>query len=533
MLDIEISCWKGESKPFHLDDGEHTVGRADQNAVQISAPRVSNRHAVIRVDGERLFVRDLGSSNGTEVNGKPIGAEEVEVVDHSLVSFAGAMMRRVKAGALGLGMQTMMGGQNVTSKVRYNMKQGFSSEARDRMVSNSAELFELLSSGDDATEVATAACGYISRVVSADRVVLLEDQGEATQIEARARWVRSGDDDDDAPLQLSTTIVDTVISERDAVLVANAMEDPKFAAQQSIMQLSLCSAMAAPLFDNERVRGILYVDTVNPRVQYDTDDLAVLTAAANAVAVKLRNLSLESEMRTAGNIQQSMLPEIKESPPGFELDAYQVMCRACGGDLYHCLTRPDGKVLIALGDVSGKGMPAALAMTAAIVLIGMLAELGGDLEEMAGHIHRQLYKGLADEQFITLFLCELDADTGHMKYVNAGHEPGQLLRANGEFTELEATGLPIAMVEDAMLQSGEATMEPGDLLMLVTDGIPEATTDGDTFLGLEPVLEILKNNREAKTAEIRDLIMAAVDEFLGGEGGSDDVTLMLLRRDRA
>ncbi len=526
-MDVEI-VWGGENHPFSLDDGEHSVGRASESAVQIPVPRVSKNHAVIRVAGESLFVKDLGSSNGTEVNGKDIGGEEMEVPRGALVSFAGALMRR--AGAPGVtAPHRMVGDNHVTTRLRYNLSQGFSPSARDRIVENSSDLFELLASGDEAGEVGTAACQFVAKCITADRVVLLEDSGEGTSIETRARWTRVGPDD--APLQLSNTIVSSVISERDSILVADPSMDPKFGGQQSIMALNLRSAMAAPLFDNERVRGILYVDTANPGVQYGRDDLEVLTAAANAVAVKLRNISFESEMQTAAQIQRSMLPSKFGTPDGYELEAYQVMCRAVGGDLYYIARRQNGKVLLALGDVSGKGMPAALAMGAAIVLVGMLADLEGDLLTLAGHMHRQLFRSLGPEQFITMFLGELDPDTGHIQYVNAGHEPPLVLRADGTMDELESTGLPIAMIEDVMLQSGEAEIRPGDLLVVFSDGIPEATTTGDEFLGLEPVKEIMIANRAESITDIRKRIVEAVKEFLKGQHASDDVTLLLLRRD--
>jgi sigma-B regulation protein RsbU (phosphoserine phosphatase) len=265
-------------------------------------------------------------------------------------------------------------------------------------------------------------------------------------------------------------------------------------------------------------------------VRYKEDDLQVLTATANAVAVKLRNLSLEKEMRTAARIQKAMLPEILDPPDGYELEAHQVMCRSVGGDLYHCLRRPNGHTFLALGDVAGKGMPAALAMGAAIVLIGLLAEIGGELDELTRHLHRHLFRSFTAEQFLTLFLCELDAETGRFTYVNAGHEPPILVRKGGKLESLENTGMPVAMLQESTFESAEATLEPGDLLTVFSDGIPEATTDGENFLGLEPVEKILAANSERGLPEIRRLITTEVETFLKGEHSSDDVTLMLIRR---
>ncbi len=529
MLDLQI-LWGGQSHALHLDDGEHTVGRSSDNAIKIPTSRVSKRHAVIRVDGERLFVRDLASTNGTEVGGETVGTDEFEVPRGASVSFAGAVLRR---GASAPMTMTSLSAENQVSTVlRYNLREGYSVEARDRIVSISSGLFELLASDENASEVAKAACGFVAECVSADRVVLLESQsGLAGELETRAQWTRAVDDG--APLQLSSTIVDEVVSQRDSVLVANPLENPNYVEQKSIMSLKLRSAMAAPLFDNQRVRGILYVDTANQSVQYSHEDLEVLTATANAVAVKLRNLSFESEMRTAAEIQRAMLPKHLDPPEGYELEAYQVMCQAVGGDLYHCLRRSNGRVLFALGDVSGKGMPAAIAMAAAMVLIGLLAEIGGELIDLAKHLHNQLYRALVEERFITMFLGELDADTGTLRYVNAGHDPPCLLRKDGGLQQLEPTGMALAMIEDPVLEVAEVVLEHGDLLAIFSDGIPEATTDGSNFLGVDPVKEILKAHAGDGLPEIREAMVSTVEKYLAGHPASDDVTLLLLRRSPA
>ena len=525
MINLEIT-WEGEAHRFALEDGEHAVGRSSENPVQVAMARVSKRHALIRVDGDNLLVRDLGSRNGTELNGKPVGESWTEVPPGAMVSFAGALMRR--ASHVSTAAHQLLGDHQVSPSLRYNLSQGFSRDAQSRLMNRSSQLFELLSSSDDATAIETAACRFVAESVPAERVVMLSDAGEATQVEARARWTKSGNPD--APLHLSSTIVGSVLRERDSVLVANPLEDPRFGGQQSIMALSLRSAMAAPLFDNERVRGILYVDTTDPRVRYTQADLEVLTAAANAVAVKLRNLSLEEEIGTAARIQRSMLPGAVRVPEGYEVDAHQVMCRAVGGDLYYVGPRPNGNILVALGDVTGKGMPAALAMSAAAVAIGLLADLDGNIEALAARLHRQLFKSLAEEQFITLFLGELDPATGRIRYLNAGHEPPLVVRKEGKLELLDSTTLPLAMIEDTPLDISETTLSPGDSIAIFSDGIPEATTNGESFLGLDSVKDALVTHRAEPLSALRGRVVAIVQGFLAGGRASDDVTLLMLRR---
>jgi len=526
VLEFEIT-WSGKSESVRLEDGEHAVGRARDNEVRVAEVRVSKRHARLRVECDRLWVRDLDSTNGTWVDGQKVGQDEVEVPPDAEVSFAGAALRRASTGRPA--MTSFLTHTQLSTVARHSLADGYSPGARDRIVGFSSELFELIASGDDSEDIEAAACRFVAQCVAADRVALLKDHGEASTIEISAHW-KKGPRDDTAPFHLSSTIVEQVVRRRESVLVANPLEDSKYTGSESIMSLNLRSAMAAPLFDNERVRGILYVDTADPTVRYTSDDLQVLTATANGVAVKLRSIGLESEIKTAARIQQAMLPETLDPPPMFELEAHQVMCRDVGGDLYHCLRRPNGKTLIALGDVSGKGTPAALAMSAAMVLIGTLADIGGDIVETAKQLHFQLFRSLAVEHYLTLFIGELDPESGLLHYVNAGHEPPLLVRANGKMEQLAPTGLPIAMVEENVLEGGETRIEPGDLLCVFSDGIPEATTDGQRFLGSDVVKDIVCSQPGESLSGIRDRIVAAVQEFLAGAPVSDDVTLMLLRR---
>jgi len=256
----------------------------------------------------------------------------------------------------------------------------------------------------------------------------------------------------------------------------------------------------------------------------------VLTATANAVAVKLRNLTLEEEIGTAARIQKAMLPSGVYVPEGYEIDAHQMMCRAVGGDLYFVGLRPNGRALIALGDVTGKGMPAALAMSAAIVSIGLLADIDSELHVVASRLHRQLFRSFSREQFVTLFLGELDLATGRLTYINAGHEPPIVVHQDGSMHSVESTTMPFAMIEEIPLEVSEMTLLSGDTMVIFSDGIPEATTTGDKFLGLAGVKEILTTHREEPLSHIRDRIVKIVEAFLAGGPASDDVTLVMLRR---
>ncbi len=538
-----VLTYQGRPHEVELEEGVHMVGRGPGSTVQIPVQTVSGRHAELRIEGDRVFVRDLGSTNGTDLDGSPLSAQqgEVEVPAGSVVRFAGVAMWRQQEGGHDDLERTRGGGVSLLGRLSedrqlltrssFQLGQDYSDRARVRISRMLSTLFELIASDHGGERMANEACEFVSRWVDADRVVLLEDSGEGTLPEPVGQWLREEGSDD--RLHLSSTLVDKVLKERAAVLVSDTAADEEFQASASIMALHLHSAMAAPLFDNERVRGLLYVDCKRRGIHFGEDELQVLSATANAVAVKLRNQSLEKEIRTAARIQEAMLPEKLPRLEGYDLLAHLVMCRGVGGDLYTFLPRPKGRILLALGDVTGKGTPAALAMAACMVLLSTLAETTDDLDRFGDILHRKLYENLSAEQFVTLFAGDLDPATGQMEYLNAGHEPPLVLRADGTLDRFPSGGQPMGLLPENPLKVQSGALQPGDLMAVFSDGIPEATRDGENLMGLEPVIAILRERRSAPLAEIRDAILNAVEDHLAGRHASDDVTLILLRRKEA
>ncbi len=516
----------GPDRRLELADGEHVIGRHQDSSLRLGAKRVSGRHAKLRIDGERLFITELGSTNGTLIDDGALQADkgEVEVHRGSKIQCADVLILRSTGEATTM---SETGGETLLTRGSYRLDQGFSPAARDRIAGMLSSLFELIALDDSSESLADKTCQFVSRWLQADRVVLLEDRGEGTTIEPRGFWSR--DDVTSDELMLSQTLVQQVFEERTSVLLVDVQGMAR-EASDSMMAMHLRTAMAVPLFDNQRVRGILYVDSARPGVRFSDDDLQMVTAAANAVAIKLRNQSMVSELATAATIQQAILPDELPEIEGYELLARLDMCRAVGGDLYHALPRPDGQLMLALGDVAGKGMPASLAMSACIVLLSTLAEIGGELDQVMSLMHRKLYENLTVEQFITLFLCDLEPATGRLSYVNAGHELPLIIRADGGIDELQPCSPPVGMLPEFPCRIGQTTLESGDLLAIFSDGIPEATIDGEEFLGLDPVRSLLTERREQPLAEISDAIGDTVARFLKGGHASDDVTLMLLRR---
>lgn len=523
MINIQI-VWGGESHDFSLDDGEHRVGRSSENAVHVPAPRVSKAHAMLRVENERLWVRDLGSTNGTEVNGHRIGGDEVEVPPGTLVSFAGAMMRRGgAAGGSDAAQRLTMTGRAETI-LSYNTTQGFSNAGGDRVLRLISGLFELLAQGKGRAEVEDAACAFVAEHITADRVVMLGEGGA----DVRARWTRD-ERDRDEPLQLSSTVVGRVMKARESVLVSNPMEDDALAMQQSIVALNLRSAMAAPLFDNERVRGILYVDTSRSGVRYTQADLEVLAATANAVAVKLRNIHFESELATAAEIQRLMMPP-QPSVPGYDIAAVCVPARGVGGDYFDFVTSGDGRLVFAVGDVSGKGLPAALLMANTHATMRAQTHIGDAIEARVGRANELICETTSHESFVTLFYGELDIKGHELTYCNAGHEYPYLFTRDG-VRRLTTNGLALGVIDGFSFESARLELATGDVVVVYSDGVTD-TTDGDNRpFGAERLQSTIETFLAAPAAGIARAVIDAVTAHGGGKVQFDDLTVLVIRRD--
>ncbi len=519
---------QGRQHLIELADGEHLLGRSPEAALQIPVPQVSSRHAQLRIQGARLFIRDLGSTNGTTCAGRTLdpGEGEVELVDGGSFDVAGVPVHWTEQSDPPDNL-TMIEGGDAFTQLSYRFDEGYRQSARMRITDVLSELFELIATEEGPEQLAERTCEFISRCLTADSVVLLEDSGEGTTLEPLGSWDASGGESS-AP-RLSRAVVARVTEDRTSLLLADLGGESSLTSD-SIVAMNIRSVIAVPLFDNERVRGILYVDSQHNPASFTEDDLQLITATANAVAVKLRNLSMERELGTAARIQKILLPREIPDIEGFDLTTRVHMCRAVGGDLFHVIPRDNGKVMLALGDVSGKGMPAALAMSGCMVLLSTLAEEDESLCEIMGRIHRQLFKVFPPEQFITLFLAELDPNTGALDYVNAGHEPPVLIGADGALSHLPSGSLPVAMLPDFQCETGSVVLAPGNLLAVFSDGIPEATLDGANFLGQEPLEKLLVTGRVEPLVELADAVDDMLKEFFRGGHASDDISLMLLRR---
>jgi phosphoserine phosphatase RsbU/P len=241
-------------------------------------------------------------------------------------------------------------------------------------------------------------------------------------------------------------------------------------------------------------------------------------------------LSLKNDLEIAREIQQAMLPRAAYQTPGLEAFGMTRPANTVGGDFYDILPLPDGRVLLALGDVAGKGSPAALLMALLLAMMRTLVDEGLQGAELVKRLNTQIVKHAPRSRFITLFIATLDPATGELSYVNAGQNPPLLRRSTGTYEALRSGGMALGMFDHAEYEAGRTVLGPGDVIVMYSDGVTEAeNVHGQPFdeAGLQGVVD---GQRWASAKELGWATFAAVEEHSRERKLLDDLTVLVLRR---
>lgn len=302
--------------------------------------------------------------------------------------------------------------------------------------------------------------------------------------------------------------------------------------------------LGLPIAVENKPKGLLVVGDkesrrgVGPFLPSDRRTLALF---ANQAAIALENARLhrealererlEREMHLAAEIQRQILPKGAPAVPGFQLVGWNRPARQVGGDYYDLLALPDGRVELVVGDVSGKGIPAALMVSTLHSALRLLLDQAGFGPSLLERLNRHILESSAPNKFITLLIAELEPWTGLLRYLNAGHNPGFLVRENGRVEELSSGGLPLGLLPNSRYQPRELVVEPGDIVCFYSDGITEAESIDEEEFGTERLIGILRKHKGFTLQEVLETLQGAVTRFAVGKPQYDDQTVVLLRRE--
>lgn len=576
---------------WSVGPGTTRIGRDPGSDVWLQDESVSRRHAEIVVDEGGASIRDLGSRNGTTVNGTALSpnADPVPLRIGDRIGFGalslvvsspsdpekkphdGASPSERASGSETPAPHPQRGSAWVQSAMHpaggpgafpAGVTPGAVSppadpfgddltatrmswrDIREEIGSRSTQLHQLfhvlLEAGQllvlpqSLPELFEMSVEMVSRLVPAERILLLLRNADDELEVCAARGVEDGAD----PRKfLSRSILRAVLEDHQALLLRDPRSDPRFLASESIIALRLRSTMTVPLFDNEAVIGLLHVDTSNPFQSYDQDQLRTLALFGNLLAVKVKNARLldelrvkarlEQEMETAAQIQRRLLPAKLIEVEDYRIAARLLPCLETAGDFYDVARRGDATVEITVGDVAGKGVGAALLMSHAVSAYRVLSEEGHGLSGLMGKLCRHVFASSDATRYLTLFAARLDRNH-RLTYVNGGHSPGLLVRSDGTWTRLDATGPAVGLLDEGRFEESSIEMEPGAMLCLYTDGIIEA--HGDDLYGEGRLLELLRGSRGRSPEEVIEAVLEDIRSFTGGADQDDDITLVVLQR---
>lgn len=301
--------------------------------------------------------------------------------------------------------------------------------------------------------------------------------------------------------------------------------------------------LAVPVEVEGERRGLLVVGDKESRSgvgPFPDEDRRALALFANQAALALEQARLhqealekerlEREMELAAQIQRRILPRSLPVVAGYELAGWTRPARHVGGDYFDAVPLPGGGWALLVADVSGKGVSAALLVSTLHSALRLLFSRGAAKEEMLRAINVHLVEFSASNKFVTLLLAELDPADHRLSYVNAGHNPGLLLRAGGGTETLGASAVPLGLLPAAEFREVSTGIGPGDLLCLYSDGVTEAASRQGEEMGMARLERVLRAHHAAPLGEIEQAIEAELRDFTRGTAQGDDQTVLLVRR---
>lgn len=545
----------GTAIQFDLAPGRHLIGRAEEASLKLNEPSVSRKHAIVRVDGDRVTVSDLGSHNGTKLNGVRLESDEYVLQPGDLLEVAHVGLRVEGPGAshrpLDMTMLDESGTLAPNAEISWDEFQSSAHgedpqemgvtgrQRRSQLFRVLAEAGALLTAADKPEELFDPILDLVDTAMVPERTLLMLIDPDSGEAEIRASRVKGGAASGN--LALSRTMMKQVLEEKKSFLTSDAMNDAGDGMMSMISQ-GIRSAVAVPLFDNENVIGLLYADDTRGGIRFDRDGLAAFTLLANVIAVILTHARLhaleqekrrqDAELQAAGDILDGIIPAQLPACAGFDTFARIEPCYEVGGDLYDAVATDDGRYVFLVGDVAGKGMGAALLVSHILSWARFMIEEGWPPLEIIRRLNRQTFRITDHLRFATFFLGVLDPRTGEVEYVNAGHNPPLIIRAGGEVEKCPATGMPIGILEESPYGSASLKLDPGDVLALFSDGIPETQkVDDEDEFGDERFEAFLVAERRAPELDgVFDRMQQQLADYRQEAEVGDDVTLMLLRR---
>jgi sigma-B regulation protein RsbU (phosphoserine phosphatase) len=520
---------------------ETLLGRQFDAHICLSGREVSRHHARILHRDAHYFVEDLGSSNGTFINGRRLQAHSPEKLhERDLLQIGPYQFSLRQAPTVANTESDLVVRQqlNVTT-----LDQSIYQQDPAQKLQAVLELSRHLARTLDLEPLLDKLLDHLMRLLpQADRAMVLLCDGD--KLVVRGQRCRHAEDAGSYPY--SRTIVRQALDNGAGILSEDVHKDQRFEASVTLTSLDLHSLLCVPLLGQDGQRlGVIQVDRFRRGLAFRSEDLQLLTTIAMQVSVAMENASLHAEqmreqrllqeLELAREIQQGFLPDELDGFPeaDFEVLGRVYPARQVAGDLYDFFKTADGRLAFFIGDVSGKGMPAALFMVAVRTLCRHIGAAGLSPVAVLTQLNKALAADNPSSMFVTLVHGLFDPATGQVVLASAGHFPPLLRQPAGRVEELAAPGGRLLGFDDDNLHLAEAQLTLGerDMLVFYTDGVIEARNPDKVMFGSSRLRELVQRFENALSLDhCADMARVAVAKFTGLQELQDDITLLLLRR---
>ena len=537
---LEISTRGGPPVRQELRGERLTIGRAPESDIPLDSTRVSRHHAEIQKAPEGGWsVLDLNSRNGTRVNGRPVAHQTLVHGDRIHIGeFEIRFRSRTAPVTVSPEMgNTMWSTHSGSTTVFTTLTESPATRLKQSHLALVGGLSTKLVEIPDDQDRMTQLCRTLveSDVRCDEATVLRVDRNDPQAppemlcpLQLRARTGQIGGTS--APTEISRAIVEAAIGNQQPILAGGEHEAEGRA------------CIVCPLRVDTQLADILYV--LVPREHGTVDWLALVALAAEQfkkaqLQIEARrtvqaSAELHHDMKKAQQMQMSLVPK-NPNVPGLEVSIGFEPCRWIGGDYANVISGPDGKILLAVADASGKGLAAAMVASGVHSIVHSAIRAGSNLPDMIQRLNQYLLDSMDRQSFVTFIGVMLDPHTGEAQCINAGHPPMLVVDPDGKVAEMPFGHNPPLGVMPMSVQLDAAAIEPGQLVILFTDGLSELRDNCGKMLGLDGISSRISKLYAADPAmPLRDLcekLNHSLDEIRGSCPSTDDRTFLLARRE--
>ncbi|HEV2205905.1 MAG TPA: SpoIIE family protein phosphatase [Candidatus Acidoferrales bacterium] len=518
------------------------IGRQAENELTLRDSRISRQQAQITADDGRFVIEDMGSRHGTFVNGERVLRQELKPKD------------RIDFGMQDSYKLIYIGDSATIEELVEKVEAPAPTEPGSRELYHLGVLLEVartLGTGLSLEDVLSSVVDAAIQVTRTERGVLLlaNPAGELQTVVARDAQRNTLQADQ---LQVSQSVLKRVATTRRELVVSDTGAETAVSAQESVARLELHTIVAIPIDKLPTIEtldatistrqgellGVLYLDSHTSSTAFTDLDRQVLHTLAREAATVVENARLfaaarakarlDHEIEIASQIQRHLLPKTLPNLPSVAVAGSTLACHSVGGDCFDVIELGGGRHGFFVGDVAGKGISAALLATLLQGVFFTTAAMDISLPGVFSRVNTYLCERSAEERYATVFYGVLDK-MGRFEYVNAGHVPPILLRKSGALEALGSGNFPVGMFAEAEYESARVILDPGDALVIYTDGVSEATNTRNELFEESRLRQTIDSFAGQDVNQLAQGIRDAVKAFTQGAAQSDDITVLAIQ----